>query len=211
MEYVSKGVVIMPSISIEKYQDKYFEEMLSLLVSSFESKFCHRQSLTPDDIKNILYTTWNINAEDTGYLHFVAKEGERIVGAILVKCGKTEKSSKGFPVFSLCRRYGFLNILLLTFKLSVLEIFKPKDCYIEHIAVDQSMRGNGIGGLLISHSGRILKETGFSTLSLAVAKSNLAKHLYDRNGFKDVDYINSRVKGYFIGINQWVLMRKNLK
>lgn len=200
----------MPKIKIEKYQDKYFKDMTDLIVSSFKSKLCHRQKLTPDDIKNILYTTWDIPATDNGYLHYVVKKEEKVVGVILIRCGEIQKSNKKVPVFELFRRYGFINMLLLTYKLSILEVYKPEDCYIEHIAVDEAMRGTGIGEMLIKHAEKELKERGFSTLSLAVAKDNPAKHLYDRVGFQDINSISSRFKGYFTGIRHWFFMRKRL-
>ncbi len=200
----------MPKINIEKYQEKYFKDMTDLIVSSFKSKLCHRQKLTPDDIKNILYTTWDIKAMDNGYLHYVAKEEEKVVGVILIKCGENRKSHKKIPVFELFRRYGLLNILLLTYKLSILEIYKPEDCYIEHIAVDETLRGMGIGEMLITYAEKELKDRGFSSLSLAVAKDNPAKRLYDRIGFKDISSVSSRNKGYFTGIRHWFFMRKRL-
>jgi Acetyltransferases len=200
----------MSQIQIIKYQDTDFKGIIGLLVNAFESKFLHRQNLNPNDVKHILALTWDISAADTGYLHFIAKEDERVVGTILIQCGKTQKSQKKFPFLSLVRQYGLFNMLFLTFKLSVLEIFKPQDCYIEHIAVDQLMRGKGIGEMLLFHAEETLKDMGFSTLSLAVAKENPAKHLYDRMGFQDINYMNSRFKGFFIGINEWIFMQKTL-
>ena len=200
----------MTQINIEQYHDRDFKEVISLLVSSFESKFCHRQNLTSCSIENILYATWDIKENDPGYLHFVAKRQEKVVGVILIQNGKTQKSKKKIPFFSLCCRYGYFNILLLTFKLSVLEIFIPDDCYIEHIAVDKSLRGKGIGEMLLSYAEEALKDSGFTTLSLAVAESNPAKNLYDRKGFEEIKHINSCFKGFFIGISQWVFMRKNI-
>jgi ribosomal protein S18 acetylase RimI-like enzyme len=202
----------MQQIKIENYQDTYFKEMTALITQSFLSKLCHRQSLSPNDIKKILYLTWDINTEDTGYLHYVAKEEEKVIGVILIQYGKKQKrtSRKKISIFALIRRYGFYNMLFLIYKLSVLEIHKPKNCYIEHIAVDESMRGRGIGEMLLSHGERVLKDMGFSSLSLAVAKENPAKHLYDRMGFKDIKDINSRYKGFFTGINEWIFMGKEI-
>jgi ribosomal protein S18 acetylase RimI-like enzyme len=202
----------MQQIKIENYQDTYFKEMTALITQSFLSKLCHRQSLSPNDIKKILYLTWDINTEDTGYLHYVAKEEEKVVGVILIQFGKKQKrtSRKKISIFPLIRSYGLYNMLFLIYKLSVLEIHKPKGCYIEHIAVDESMRGRGIGEMLLSHGERVLKDMGFSSLSLAVAKENPAKHLYDRMGFKDIKDINSRYKGFFTGINEWIFMGKEI-
>lgn len=207
---ICKGDSIMAQISIEKYKDSDFKEVISILVSSFEKKFYHMQSLTKDSIENILYSIWDIKAENSSYVHFVAKNNEKVVGVILIQVGKQLKSNKKIPFFNLCYHYGFVNMLFMIFKLFALERFTVEDCYVEHIAVDKFMRGKGVGELLISQAEEVLSGMGFSSLSLVVAESNPAKHLYDRRGFKEIEHISSRFKGYFIGINQWVFMRKNL-
>ncbi len=200
----------MSQISIETYEDQYFKSMVDLVVSSFESKFCCRQTLTQEDIKNILYIMWDVKAGDHGYLHYVAKEEDLVVGVVLVQCGEIRESHKKIPIFQLFCQYGFFNILLLIYKLTVLEIYKPEDCYIEHIAVAEALRGRGIGEKLITHAEKELKDRGFSTLSLAVAKGNPAKHLYDRAGFQEIASVSSRNKEFFTGIRQWFFMRKKL-
>lgn len=200
----------MVQISIEKYQDSDFKEVISLLVSSFESKFCHRQKLTMSSIENILYSIWDIKAENSNYVHFVAKKDGKVIGVILIRLGKQRKSDKKIPFFTLCYRYGLFNMLLFIFKLAVLEMITIEDCYIEHIAVDNFTRGKGVGELLISYAEEVVRGMGFSSLSLVVAESNPAKHLYDRKGFKDIEHISSSFNEYFIGINQWVFMKKNL-
>ncbi|AKA71585.1 GNAT family N-acetyltransferase [Clostridium scatologenes] len=200
----------MTQISIEKYKDIYFKDVVSLLVSSFESKFFHRQNLTSNNIEDILDHIWNIKQEDLGYLHFVAKNDKKIVGVILIRVGNSLKSDNKIPLFSLCCRYGFFNILFFLFKLYFLTISMSKDCYIEHIAVDKSMRGKGVGKLLISYAEEALRNMKFRSLFLVVAESNPAKHLYYREGFKDVEHINSPFKGYFIGISKWIFMKKDI-
>lgn len=197
-------------ISIEKYQDKEFKEVISLLVSSFESKFLHRQSLNQNDIENILYSIWDIRAEDPDYLHFVAKENQKIVGVILIRYGRVRKSQKKIPFLRLSHQYGPLNTLMLMFKLFILEIFNSQECYIEHIAVDNSMRGMGIGDKLISYCEAVLIDMGYPTLTLAVAADNPAKHLYARKGFIEIKHINHWSKKFFIGISHWVFMKKFL-
>lgn len=200
----------MAQINIEKYQDSDFKEVISILVSSFKNKFYHRQNLTKDNIENILHSIWDIKAENLNYIHFIAKKDGNVVGVILIRIGKQLKSNKKIPLMNLCKDYGFFNLLFLIFKLFVLESFTGEECYVEHIAVDKSIRGKGVGELLISYAEEVLSGMGFSSLSLVGAENNPAKHLYDRKGFKEIDHINSRFKGYFIGINKWIFMKKNL-
>lgn len=205
----SKGDMGM-QIKIEEYQDKDLKKVITLLVSSFESKFLHRQSLSHSDIENILYSTWDIKAGDFGYLHLVAKENGKIVGTILVRYGKVPKNRKKVALFNLIHQYGLLNMLLLIFKLSILEIFNFKECYIEHIAVDESMRGMGIGEQLMSFCEEALINMNYPTLTLAVAADNPAKNLYSRMKFEEIKYIDHRSKAFFIGISRWIFMRKSL-
>ncbi|MFT8351075.1 GNAT family N-acetyltransferase [Clostridium saccharoperbutylacetonicum] len=200
----------MAQISIEKYQDSDFKEVISILVSSFEKKFCHRQNLTRNSIENILNSIWDIEAENSSYIHFVAKKDGKVVGVILIRIGKRQKSNKKIPFLNLCYHYGFFNMLFLIFKLFALDRFAVEECYVEHIAVNKCMRGNGVGELLISYTEEVLSGMGFSSLSLVVAESNQAKHLYDRKGFEVIEHINNRFDGYLIGINYWIFMRKNL-
>ncbi|WP_313582454.1 hypothetical protein [Lacrimispora sp.] len=81
----------MDHIIIEEYQDKDFESVISLLVHSFNSKFCHRQNLSVSEIKDIIYASWDLKAGDLSYLHFVAKQNQNIVGVILILCEKKKR------------------------------------------------------------------------------------------------------------------------
>ncbi len=175
--------MLMDNVYIEKYQNTDFRDVIALLVQSFKSKFCQHQKLSNNDIENILYTSWHLKADDPAYLHFVAKQNEKVVGVILIRRRKTENTNENIPIISLCKRYGVYNIIMMCTKMALLEAHKLNEgeCYIEHIAV------NG---------------------TLAVAGANPAKHLYCRFGFEDVKKTKSRLKGYFVGESRWTIMQK---
>ena len=199
----------MDHITIEEYQDNDFESVIALLVQSFKSKFCHRQDLSVYDIKDIIYASWDLKAGDPAYLHFVAKQNQTIVGVILIRFGKKEKGNKRIPIISLCKRYGVMNTILLFFKMLLLDANTPNKCYIEHIAVSDTLRGNGIGKQLLQHAEQALLDRGYISWSLAVAEDNPAKNLYSRFGFKEIKKIKSPLKGFFVGTYQWSFMQKN--
>lgn len=199
----------MDHITVEEYQNKDFESVVALLVHSFKSKFCHRQNLSVHDIKDILYASWDLKAGDPAYLHFVAKQNQNIAGVILIRCSKKEKGNKRIPIISLCQRYGVINIVLLFFKMLLLDVNTPNECYIEHIAVNEALRGKGIGMLLLQHAEQALLDRGYTSWSLAVAGENSAKHLYSRLGFKEIKKIKSPLKGFFVGTFQWTFMQKD--
>jgi ribosomal protein S18 acetylase RimI-like enzyme len=199
----------MDYITVEEYQNKDFESVIALLVDSFKSKFCHRQNLSVQFIKDILYASWDLKAGDPAYLHFVAKQNQNIVGVILIRCNKKENGNKRVPIISLCKRYGVINIFLLFFKMLLLNVKTTNECYIEHIAVNEALRGKGVGILLLQHAEQVLLDQGYTSWSLAVAEGNPAKHLYSRLGFKEIKKIKSHLKGFFIGTSQWTFMRKD--
>ncbi|MDU5082426.1 GNAT family N-acetyltransferase [uncultured Tissierella sp.] len=203
----------MDNIYIEKYQNTDFRDVIALLVQSFESKFCRHQKLSNNDIENILYASWHLKSDDPAYLHFVAKQNEKVVGVILIRCRKTENANKNIPIISLCRRYGVYNVIMMYTKMALLEGHKLNEgeCYIEHIAVNGTCRGKGIGILLLQQGEQALLHRGYTSYTLAVAGGNPAKHLYCRFGFEDIKRTKSRLKGYFLGESQWTIMKKVYK
>lgn len=202
--------MLMDNIYIEKYKNTDFRDVIALLVQSFKSKFSQHQKLSNNDIENILYASWHLKADDPAYLHFVAKQDKKVVGVILIRCSKTENTNENIPIISLCRRYGIYNVIMMYTKMIMLEDYKLNEgeCYIEHIAVDGTCRGKGIGMLLLQHGEKALLDRGYTSYTLAVTEGNPAKHLYCRFGFEDIKKIKSPFKGYFVGESQWTIMQK---
>lgn len=202
--------MLMDNVYIEKYQNTDFRDVIALLVQSFKSKFCQHQKLSNNDIENILYASWHLKVDDPAYLHFVAKQNEKVVGVILIRCRKTENTNENIPIISLCKRYGAYNIIMMCTKMALLEAHKLNEgeCYIEHIAVDGTCRGKGIGMLLLQYGEQALLDRGYTSYTLAVAGANPAKHLYCRFGFEDIKKTKSRLKGYFVGESRWTIMQK---
>ena len=197
-------------ISIKSYTNSDFSSVLSLLVDSFKSKFTFRQTLSPESIKLILSSVWELAEHEPGCLHLVAHKDQKIAGVIFVRYGRAREGRKRVPFLSLCHRFGFIQVTLLLLKLSILDHSPASKCYVEHIAVDASLRGAGIGEMLLSHAENMLREKKFKHLYLTVARNNPAKHLYIRNGFEDIKIMASPLKGFLIGISNWDFMRKDL-
>ena len=58
--------------------------------------------------------------------------------------------------------------------------------WIADIWRDPSLRGDGVGSVLIGHACRALAEDGFATLGLTVTHGNPARRSYERAGFRVV-------------------------
>lgn len=200
----------MENITIDLYQDKDFKAEISLIVDTFSSKFNHNQNLNPEDIKTILCSLWNTKANDPHYLHLIAKKDNAIVGAMLIRLKNSKSRVQNFPFIKLAHRYSYRNIFRLFMQLLVLDIFDPKECYIEHLAVSSSLQGKGIGSSLISHAENKLKLMNFKFLTLVVAKENKARLLYEKKGFYEKEGFSSKFIRHFIGIKDWIFMQKEL-
>jgi ribosomal protein S18 acetylase RimI-like enzyme len=60
-----------------------------------------------------------------------------------------------------------------------------KEAFLSMLLIDESLRGKGIGPLLLEQSIRILKNQGFENYKLEVLSTNLnAINLYKKYGFK---------------------------
>ena len=65
--------------------------------------------------------------------------------------------------------------------------FQGNETHITEIAVRETMRGNGIGELLLIGSVRVAMEHGSTVLTLEARVSNfIAQRLYEKYGFKEV-------------------------
>jgi ribosomal protein S18 acetylase RimI-like enzyme len=200
----------MKEITIKPYTDSDYNSVISLLVDSFKSKFMFRQKLSPENIKQILSSVWNIREHEPGCLHLIARTDNKVTGVLLVRYGRPRNQEKKIPFLFLCRRFGFFQMIFFLLKLFILEQYPSGKCYLEHIAVDSSFRGQGIGEALLSHAEDILREKQFKELYLTVAMNNKAKHLYLRDGFQVIEKFHSPLKGFFMGVNRWEFMRKDL-
>lgn len=200
----------MESININLYEDEDFEAEISLIVDTFSSKFNHNQNLNLQDIKAILCSLWNTKANDPHYLHLIAKKNNTVVGALLIRLKNSKSRLQSFSFIKLAQCYGYKNIFRLFMQLLVLDLFDPKECYIEHLAVSSSIRGKGIGSSLISHAENKLKLMNFKFLTLVVAKENEARLLYEKTGFCESERFSSKIIRHFIGIKDWIFMQKEL-
>ena len=67
-------------------------------------------------------------------------------------------------------------------------IHKPNGCWLENIAVDASLKGQGIGNLLLLHIEDGLVQRGINTIRLytnVVMRQNMA--WYQRHGYREYD------------------------
>ncbi len=67
--------------------------------------------------------------------------------------------------------------------------------HITQICVNASLRGRGLGQMMLTHCAREAARRGVRKLSLTVTEANLtARHLYERNGFSTLHRFEAMVK-----------------
>jgi ribosomal protein S18 acetylase RimI-like enzyme len=104
---------------------------------------------------------------------------------------------------------GLLTFLLLNNNMSVAKPL-PDEMYIDVLVVDASMRGKGIGSLLIQGAFEIAQQNQCSAVVLEVVNANPdARRFYERLGFKAVRTIELKYLPKWIGTGA-TFMRKEL-
>jgi ribosomal protein S18 acetylase RimI-like enzyme len=67
--------------------------------------------------------------------------------------------------------------------------------HITQICISPSLRGQGLGQMLLEHCAREGAKRGVRQLSLTVTEANLpARHLYERNGFSTLHRFEAMVR-----------------
>jgi ribosomal protein S18 acetylase RimI-like enzyme len=87
----------------------------------------------------------------------------------------------------------------------------PSEAYVERLVVAPGHRRGGIARTLLREAEEVARESGRETIGLHVSGVNLpALRLYDGEGYEEVDRQRSLLTGYFLGIREWIYLRKLL-
>jgi len=144
-------------------------------------------------------------SEDSSYSYKTAsfvESDSQIVGMV---SGYSTSDKEGFKEQSLRKLIGKSNIRLWMF--SIVEIFLsnrmgPKgkgDFYIQAIAVDEKMRGHGVGKQLMEYIENRARKEGNTSISLDVSsKNSKAISLYEKRGMIKDSYWPKRPSPHFL-------------
>ena len=197
-------------IIIRPYVESDFDEVVELLVESFQQKFASLSGLSSDELPRFL--------KEMGVMYkkpfegFMVVEEKGIVIAVMVLEWKGQvRPEEQIHFFSASREYGFFKVVksVIGFWL-LMSNLQQGECYVEHIAVKPEARGKGIGSKLLQWAQRFAEKKGFSIFSLHVAGSNQAARLYEREGFSVAKRKQSRLMKKFFGIYEWLYMVKKI-
>lgn len=120
------------------------------------------------------------------HVNVVTRDGE-VIGILLYSCGQGHHKIQELKVlFRNLMVHDAFRFLLIDLKDSlVLSNLKKGDFYLAGVAVDEKVRGEGIGGLILDHALEMARERRCKRVVLDVALDNPgSKRLYGRKGFK---------------------------
>jgi ribosomal protein S18 acetylase RimI-like enzyme len=141
---------------------------------------------TKANTSQILEKLVRVGENNWGNEHInVITQDELVIGILLYSLGQ-HKMGELKVLFKNLKLMDALRFLLIDLKDSlILSDLKKGDFYLAGLAVDEKVRGEGVGGILLEQAINMARQRGCKRVVLDVALDNPgAKRLYERTGFK---------------------------
>jgi ribosomal protein S18 acetylase RimI-like enzyme len=113
---------------------------------------------------------------------------------------------------SLTRNLGFARAVWATSLLSYPRYSSDSsEAYVERLVISPSFRRQGMAKRLLAASEDLARDAGKKTVGLHVTGNNLnALRLYESEGYEEVSRQRSLLTAYFLGIREWLYLKKEL-
>jgi ribosomal protein S18 acetylase RimI-like enzyme len=87
----------------------------------------------------------------------------------------------------------------------------PDEAYVERLVVTREHRHQGMARALLDAAESLARDCGKETMGLHVSSSNFsALKLYEAYGYQESSRQRSLLTGYFLGIRDWLYLKKPL-
>lgn len=85
------------------------------------------------------------------------------------------------------------------------------ETYVERLVVSEVYKRRGFAKTLLYEAESLGREAGKSSIGLHVSGNNhAALKLYENEGYEEISRQRSRLTGYFLGIKDWIYLKKRL-
>jgi ribosomal protein S18 acetylase RimI-like enzyme len=148
-----------------------------------------------------------------GVRSLVAETEGEIVASVGVRTSESQDSVLARGLWRIFRRnLGLPRAVWATTLLSSPRYAaRPSEAYVERLVVSRDHRGRGVARSLLHRAESLGGEAEKKTVGLHVSGNNEpAIGLYDDEGYAEVSRQRSLLTGYFLGIREWLYLRKEL-
>lgn len=197
-------------VILRDFKPEDVDDVIHLIAHGFHGKFQHLIRRSAEEVAKLLSTPGFIEtAPYEGYV--IAEKGGVVIGVMMLKWKNQETPKTDIAIMKFIKTHGLRPLLnLLLAFIASLHFPKKNECYVELLAVKESIRGQGVGSQLLQYAESVAREYHHTHLTLTVAASNRARNLYMREGFSSVKEDSSRFTQYVLGTRDWIFMRKDI-
>lgn len=188
-------------------------EIATLVVEGFLDKFRPIFGKRMDHSVKIMEKWVALEHASGGVESLVAEWGAETVGSVGVRIADSQEDVLARGIWrTLTRNLGSLRALWATTLLSYPRYAsRSSEAYIERLVVAPELRGRGIARELLAAAEQLGQEADKKTVGLHVSGNNIpAMKLYESDGYTEVSRQRSLTTGYFLGIRDWIYLRKDL-
>lgn len=166
------------------------------------------------EISNRIMEKWvHLEHVSGGVQSLVAETDEEVVASVGVRTAESQDSVLARGLWRTLRRnLGLPRAVWATTLLSNPRYTsKSSEAYVERLVVSPGHRNRGVARSLLHRAEALGSEAGKTAVGLHVSANNHpAIGLYDVEGYVEVSRQRSLLTGYFLGIREWLYLRKNL-
>ncbi|RLC59450.1 MAG: hypothetical protein DRI80_12515 [Chloroflexota bacterium] len=199
------GVVVRPA-AVED-----MPRVGEILVEGFTPKFGVVFGSQMDRAPRVIAQIERLRLERGLCALFVAEVGGQVVGMLELSARRERLRDLWGQLQIMLREIGPLHTLRATVGLVLLHGATVwNTAYVSNVAVAVGFRGRGIGWKLLQSAEGWARARGKGSLSLHVAASNPARHLYERFGFRLKRRSEEWLTEWLFGIRTWLYVVKPL-
>jgi ribosomal protein S18 acetylase RimI-like enzyme len=185
----------------------------ALVVEGFLDKFRPIFGGRMDHSVKIMDKWIRLEHASGGVESLVADSAAEIVASVGVRTAESREDVLARGLWrTLTRNLGLPRAVWATTLLSYPRYSSPaSEAYVERLVVSPEFRNRGMARALLAAAEDLGRAAGKKTVGLHVSGTNIpALKLYEDEGYLEVSRQRSLLTGYFLGIRDWLYLKKEL-